>query len=238
MKRIALLSLLICAAASAQNRGERSLADAGYLANGFYVQAGYARGPSFSSFFDYINTTYHLTRGIDNFGGNASFSLGYISRFHRNFALDVGFSIYGMNKEFEVVDTVSALPESRIRQELNYQSAIFAGSLPVILEFSSKQPVVPYIGIGISIFSLRLDHYRGVDALRDTRTAVGGHFGGGVAVKITKKLWLDLRGRWHAGTSHLLTLEHNSGTAALDFREFEIKQNVAQFSLGFDYFFR
>ncbi|OGC94959.1 MAG: hypothetical protein A2W25_11365 [candidate division Zixibacteria bacterium RBG_16_53_22] len=238
MKRIATIWLLICSAALAQNIGDRSPADGGYLTNGFYVQAGYTSGPSFSAFFDYINSTNHLTNGIGNFGGNASFSVGYISRFHRNFALDVGFSIYGMNKEFEIPDTASAIPESRTRHELNYQSAIFTGTMPIILEFSSNQPVVPYIGIGISIFSLRLDHYRALEALRDTRTAVGGHFGGGVAVKITRKLWLDLRGRWHAGISHLLTLERDSDTVALDFREFEIKQNVSQFSLGFDYFFR
>ncbi len=238
MRKLLILLLAIGGTALAQSKSQRSLMEAGYLTNGFYIQLGYSHGPSFSSFFDYIKGAYRPEGRLGNFGGNASVSLGYISRFHRNFALDVGFSIYAMKKEFAVIDTINYIPPgARIRHELDYQSAIFTGTLPIILEFSPKQPVVPYVGIGISIFSLRLDHYRASEALRDTRTAVGGHFEGGAAFKLTRKLWVDLRGRWHTGVSHLLTLEDDLRIAGRDFREFEIKQDVSQFSLGFDYFF-
>jgi hypothetical protein len=228
---------LLCAPAMAQNKTERSLMDAGYLTNGFYIHLGYTTGPSFSTFFDYIKDTYQPDGSLENFDGNVSVSIGYLSRLHRNIALDVGFSIYGMNKEFSVVDTSSLIPEARIRHELNYQSAIFTGTVPIILEFSPSQPVVPYFGVGLSIFSLRLDHYRASEALRDTRTSVGGHFEGGMGIKLTRKLWIDLRGRWHTGTSHLLTLEDDPDTIEFDFREFEIRQNVSQYSLGISYFF-
>jgi len=239
MKRFLIPVLLLCTAlpVSAQNRSAHSLMEDGYLSNGFYIQMGYISGPSFSSLFDYFRTAYRPVNDIKDFGGNVAMNIGYLSRFHRNFALDVGFSIYGMNKEFQVIDTAGSGSDIAIRHELNYQSAVFTGTLPVILEFSPKQPVVPYFGIGISLFSLRLDHYRGSEALRDTRTAVGGHFGGGVAYKITRKLWLDLRARWHAGSSKLLTLEDDPNTPGYNYYEFDIKQNLSQFSVGIDYFF-
>jgi hypothetical protein len=78
---------------------------------------------------------------------------------------------------------------------------------------------------------MRLDDFRNGDVRRDTRTAVGAHFEAGVGIKITPRLWLDARGRWHNGSGHLATLEDG-------LRDFSIKQNISQYSLGIDYFFR
>jgi hypothetical protein len=240
MWKTMLVVLLASTVARGQDRTKRALADAGYMTSGFYVQIGYAHGPSFDSFFDYLEDTYQTAEEIRDFDGNVVASIGYLSRLHRHIAIDVGFSIYGMRRDFEFQNNNGNRPESRIRHEINYQSAIFSGTLPLVLEFEPGQPVVPYIGVGLSIFSLRIDNYRDAfyagspplsEALRDTRTTAGGHFEGGVAFKLSRKLWIDARGRWHAGISHLVTLE--------DFpHDFEVRQNVSQFSLGIDYFFR
>jgi len=211
-----------------------------YRSDGFYVAIGGTVGPDFEEFFDYLNYRYQPPEKVDDFGGNVSFSLGYLSRFHRNFAFDFGFSIYGLKRAAEVLDPNSAIPEARVRHELEYQSAIFSGTVPILLEFSSIQPLVPYVGVGISIFSARLDDYRDVilpgqgtfgDASRDTRTSVGGHFEAGLAVKLNRRVWIDLRGRWHGGQGHLATLEDN-------FRDFKVEQSISQYTVGMDYFFR
>jgi hypothetical protein len=242
MKKIAfvlIVSLLFIPTAFGQYRhqGRPGLGRPG--SNGFYVLLGGTKGPTFSDFISYMNNTYHPTKPMKNFGSNVSVSIGYISRFHRNFGLDVGFSIYGLRSVGDFPDTSSAIPESMFRHELDYLGAVFTATLPILFEFSPKQPVVPYIGIGISIFSMRLDDYYDVfqgntdiysDALRDTRTAVGGHFEAGVNVKINRRIWIDLRGRWHNGSGHLATYENN-------FADFSIKQNISQYSLGIDYFF-
>jgi hypothetical protein len=214
--------------------------EAGYLTSGFYVQAGYTHGPSFSDFFNYVEEQYMSSDNIGNFGGNVSMHIGYISRLSRNFALDIGFSIYGMSKSFRVVNRNPALTDLFfVDHELKYQSAIFTGTVPILLEFSPRQRIVPYVGIGLSIYSLRMDDYRDLifatgrisEALRDTRTAAGGHFETGLAFKISRRLWIDLRGRWHAGNAHIMTLENYPA-------DFEIRQTLSQYSLGIDYFFR
>jgi opacity protein-like surface antigen len=227
MKKIIVLFLVLLVAVpvSAQRRqgGER------YHPEGFYGLLGGTVGPSFSEFFDYIKDTYPSSK-LKNFGGNVSFSVGYISRFHRNFAVDVGFSIYSLRTKGVFSDTGN-LSSYQIHREFDYQAAIFTGTIPIYFEFSPGQPVVPYIGIGISIFSMRFDDYKNNYTLRDSRVAVGGHFQAGVGVKLTPRIWLDARGRWHGGSAHLSTFENNS-------HDFTIKQNVAQYGLGIDYFFR
>ncbi len=239
MKKLSIIIMLaLTPSLFAQDRDSREERRSRF-SEGFYVLVGATSGPSFSEFFDYINTTFQPPNKPKEFGSNVSVSLGYISRFHKNFAADIGFSIYGLDTEFDFPNPNSTIPESRISHELDYQSAIFTGTIPILFEFSPRQPVIPYVGIGLSVFSMRLDHYRDVSdgtgitsfALRDTRTAVGGHFEAGIAYKITPRLWLDLRGRWHNGTGHIATLERN-------FADFSIKQNISQYHAGINYYFR
>jgi hypothetical protein len=240
MKRLVIFLLVITSTAWGQHKGRRALASQGYFTSGFYVQLGYTEGPTFANFFEYLERKFQVSEDIGEYGGNVSVNIGYLSRFSRNFALDVGFSIYGLNKTVDFANNDGSQPEARVRHELNYQSAIFSGTVPIILEFDPRQPVIPYVGMGLSIFSLRLDNFRDAffadqsrfsEALRDTRTAVGGHFEAGLGLKITRRLWLDLRGRWHTGSSHLTTLEEFPA-------DFDIKQTISQYSFGFDYFFR
>ncbi len=196
-----------------------------------YLQVGGSFGPKFSDFTGYVNSHYQPVKSLKNFGGNASLAFGYISRFHRNFGIDAGVSFYGLNSSGIFTDPNSAIPEARLSRRIEYKAALFTGTLPVYFEFSPAQKIVPYLGVGLSIFSMTLDDYFEGFISHDTRTAVGGHFQAGLGYKITPKLWMDLRGRWHGGNGHLATLEDN-------FRDFKVNQSVSQYSLGVDYFFR
>jgi opacity protein-like surface antigen len=236
MKKLFVISMVLLLLVPAY--GQRRYEKRGPRTDGFYVLLGAANGPTFSEFFDYLENTYQTSEGPKKFGSNIAVSIGYLNRLHRNFAIDVGFSVYSLNTKGGFANGNSAIPESRIVHELDYQSAIFTGTMPIIFEFQPKQPIVPYVGIGVSIFAMRLDDYRDAtaggivnhEALRDTRTAVGGHFEAGVYYKYSPRIWLDLRGRWHGGNGHLATLEKN-------IQDFSIKQNVSQYSIGVDYFF-
>jgi opacity protein-like surface antigen len=233
MKKAMIILLIVLLASPALAQRVRRGAGA-YHSEGFYLLLGGTVGPTFSDFFDHLSRTYPSSK-LKNFGGNASFSIGYISRFHRNFAIDAGFSIYSLKSRGAFSDT-GAYSAVRIDREFDYQAAIFTGTLPIYFEFSPGQTIVPYVGVGISIFSMRLDDYwsdvvSGSLAFRDSRVAVGGHFEAGVGFKLTSKILLDARARWHSGNGRLATFE-NGGN------DFSIKQNVAQYGLGVDYFFR
>ena len=228
MKRltIILLVIMITVPAVAQRR------ESGHMgSSGVYLQVGGSLGPTFSDFTGYVNSHYQPVKSLKDFGGNASLAFGYISRFYRNFGIDAGVSFYGLNSSGIFTDPNSAIPEARLSRRIEYKVALFTGTLPVYFEFSPAQKFVPYLGVGLSIFSMTLDDYFEGFISHDTRTAVGGHFQAGVGYKLAPKLWLDLRGRWHSGNGHLSTLEDN-------FHDFSIKQNVSQYSLGVDYFFR
>jgi hypothetical protein len=239
---LALLVLGFISSVHAQGRGGAEH----YRSDGFYIMLGAADGPSFSSFFNYIDDTYRVrpNERLKDFGSNVAFQLGYISRFHRNFALDVGISVYGLKSKGAFTNNDSLIAVGRISHDLQYQVGIFTVTIPIIFEFMPRQKIIPYVGIGISIFAERLDDFRDAalnsgtirsDAFRDTRTSVGGHFEAGVGYKINQRIWLDLRGRWHGGSGHLSTLEANS---ANDLIEFAINQSVSQYMLGVDYYFR
>jgi opacity protein-like surface antigen len=229
MKKIMIILMIAMIATPALAQHRRNDNGGRYYSDGCYFLLGGTVGPTFSNFFNHLNNTYPTSK-MKNFGSNVSFSIGYISRFHRNFAIDAGFTIYSLKSKGVFSDT-GGFSSVRINREIDYQTAIFTGTLPIYFEFSPTQPVVPYVGVGLSIYSMRLDDYFNSDALRDSRTAVGGHFEAGLGIKLTPTIWLDLRGRWHGGSGHFQTFENN-------FKDFTIKQNVSQYSLGVDYFFR
>src|SRR5512147_940996 len=97
---IILLVLLLAVPVFAQRKKSVSRND------GFYVMLGVAQGPSFSSFFNYLRERYQAVDGseLKNFGKNVDFQLGYISRFKKNFAIDLGFSIYTLRSKGRVYD--------------------------------------------------------------------------------------------------------------------------------------
>jgi len=233
-----LLAIIFFTPAYSQNRDKPS----SVRTEGFYFNVGVVNGPSFAEFFDYVNETYALNseKKMSNFSNTVAFGGGYFLRLYPNFALDVGISIYRQESNALIESFEAGIPIS-IRHDIEYQVGVFTASVPVLLEFDPRQPVVPYAGIGISIYAMRLDDYR-VDYVnfweqfqRDTNTSVGGQFEVGALIKISKKFWIDGRAAWQSGSGRLKTLEPDP-PFVLD--KYKVEQDVSQFSIGVLYFFR
>ncbi len=240
MKSLALVSafffLVTSAAGQERPGGDRVFTE------GFYGNIGLVNGPDFADFFDHINDTYSVrfintVDKIDKFGSAAVVSAGYLYRFYPNFALDVGFSIYQLKSSGEIVNYNPADPRPGLQHDLEYQVGIFSATIPVLLDFSVRQPVVPYVGIGISIFAMRLDDFVNdgfiQDGYRDTGTSVGGHFEAGTFVRLTGKIWINLKGRWYKGSGHLRAFEPPDRL-----NKFKIEHDISHMSAGVVYYFR
>jgi hypothetical protein len=241
MRRIIAFSVFffLTASAAAQQRP----AEGRILTEGFYGSIGMVNGPDFADFFDYINETYsaqfnNTVDRIDEFGSTVTVGAGYLYRFYPNFALDVGFCIYQLKSSGEIVNNNYPIQgPPYLQHDLEYQVGLFSATIPVLLDFSVRQPVVPYVGIGISIFAMRLDDFvsNGIiqDGYRDTGSSVGGHFEAGTFVRLTGKIWINLKGRWHKGSGYLRAFE------PLDrLRRFKIEHDISQLSAGVVYYFR
>ena len=236
-----LFALMLSITASAQRETEYRRVHS----EGFYLNFGVANGPNFSDFFNYTNDFYQTrfqnpSESIDRFDNGFNIGLGYLVRLYPNFALDVGFSIYKLKSRGRINNQNPGFPEAFVNHELEYQVGIFSATVPVLLDFDPRQPVVPYAGIGISIYSMRLDDFRNdgyniPEALRETNTSVGGHFEAGTFIKITRRIWLDLKARWHSGSANLRALEPPPPS---DYGSFKIKHDMAQIGLGGVYYFR
>jgi len=233
-----LIFLLIAnfAAAGERDRGERPLTE------GFYLNIGMVQGPDFSSFFNYVNDTYSQqylndTERFKKFDKSAALGLGYLLRLYPSFALDIGFSVYSLKRKGQITNLNPSFPEAGIRHDLEYQVGIFSATIPVLLDFSPKQPIVPYAGIGFSIFAMRLDDIKDdgfiVTGYSDNGTSVGGQFEAGMYVKVTKKIWIDFKGKWNTGTGYIRAQEPQD-----QYDKFKIEQDISQISVGGVYFFR
>ncbi len=223
--------------------GQRETAGDRVFTEGFYGNIGVVNGPDFADFFDYINDRYgqrfnNTVDKIDHFGSAAIVGAGYLYRFYPNFALDVGFSIYRLKSSGRIINNnYPAESPPYLQHELEYQVGIFSATIPVLLDFSSKQPVVPYVGIGISVFAMRLDDYvhNGIiqDAYRDTGSSIGGHFEAGTLVRVTPKIWINLKGRWYKGSGHLRAFDLPRFLG-----KFKIEHDISQLTAGVIYYFR
>jgi opacity protein-like surface antigen len=207
---------------------------------GIYGNIGVVNGPAFADFFNFINDTYSVQFNntvdkIDEFGSAVAVSGGYLYRFYPNFALDVGFSIYQLKSSGEIVDNTGT--NRSLKHELEYQVGIFSATIPVLLDFSVRQPAIPYVGIGISFFAMRLDDFVDdgiiLDAYRDTGTSVSGHFEVGTLVRLTPKIWIDLKGRWYTGSGYLRAFEPPTRL-----KRFKIEHDISHLSAGVVYYFR
>lgn len=239
---VVFLAILCAATASAQRRERRERGER-TLTEGFYVNLGAADGPTFASFIDYVNSYYgqryfNTTDRLDKFGTSAAVSLGYLLRFYPSFALDVGFTIYSLKTKGQILNNNPAYPnEIGVRHDLEYQAGVFSATIPVLFDFSRHQPLVPYVGLGISIFAMRLDDIRDdgyfVIAARDTGTGVGGQFEVGSYIKLSRKFWVDLKGRWFKGSGNIRAQE----PAGL-YDSYKMDQDITMLSGGLVYFFR
>jgi hypothetical protein len=216
------------------------------FSEGFYINVGVARGPDFADFFNYTNGFYqsrfsNTSEKLDRFDKGVDFGLGYIVRLYPNFALDVGFSIYRLKSAGRINNNNvnPSAPELYIDHDLEYQVGLFSATVPVLLDFDPRQPLVPYAGIGISIFSMRLDDIRddglSAEIFRETNTSVGGHFETGLFIKATRRIWIDFKARWHSGSTSLRALEPAPPAPVASFK---VRQDIAQITLGGIYYFR
>ncbi len=222
--------------------GQRGTARDRVFTEGFYGNIGVVNGPDFADFFNHINDTYgeqfnNTVDKIDRFGSAPVMGAGYFYRFYPNFALDVGFSIYRLKSSGRIINYNPAEIQPGLQHELDYQVGIFSATIPVLLDFSVKQPVVPYVGIGISVFAMRLDDFvdDGIiqDAYRDTGSSVGGHFEAGTLVRLTRKIWINIKGRWYKGSGNLRAFEPPNSLS-----KFKIEHDISQLSAGVVYYFR
>ena len=243
--RIIRLALIFVAMLAAVSSAQRDYDYQRVHSEGFYVNFGMTNGPDFADFFNQTNEFYrtrfqNTTEELDRFDRGFNIGLGYIVRLYPNFALDVGFSIYRLESSGIINNQNPAFPEPFVRHELEYQVGMFSATIPVLLDFHPRQPAVPYAGIGISIFSMRLDDFRndGInppEILRETNTSVGGPFETGLFIKISKRIWIDFKARWHSGSANLRALEP---PPPADIARYKIKQDIAQITLGGIYYFR
>ncbi len=241
MKSLMLLASFFFFVASAASQPE-STGDRVFT-EGVYGNIGAVNGPAFAEFFNYINDTYserfnNTVDKIDRFGSAPVIGAGYFYRFYPNFALDVGFSIYRLKSSGEIVNNNYPTQGTPLLQhDLEYQVGIFSATIPVLLDFSVQQPVVPYVGIGISVFAMRLDDFVNdgfiQDAYRDTGSSIGGHFEAGTFVRVTRKIWINIKGRWYKGSGHLRAFEPPNSLS-----KFKIEHDISQLSAGVVYYFR
>jgi len=173
-----------------------------YSRRSFYVLAGWTGGPHFTKFVEWANTYYETTfltdDRIDDFGGGLSFCAGLSHRFARHLALDFDFALHSVSTSKLYINHNPAIPISDQAQELDMNVAEFSASLPVIFQFSPNQPLVPFLAIGISAFSIRLDHAIDYN-IRHTKVALAAGFSAGTQIRLDNRLSLNARGRWTAG---------------------------------------
>jgi len=234
-------TMVLIAALAVNAFGQRNRDYQRTHSEGFYINVGVADGPEFSDFFIYVNDNYQVSDGqeLDRFDKGFDIGLGYLVRLYPNFALDVGFSIYRLKSSGRFDNNNPGVSVPYVDHDLDYQVGLFSASVPVLLDFDRRQPIVPYVGIGISIFSMRLDDVRFdgefYSSKRETNASVGGHFETGLFFKFSKKIWVDFKARWHSGSAHLRTAEPRPPDI---FGRFKIEQDISQFTLGAVYFFR
>jgi hypothetical protein len=93
------------------------------------------------------------------------------------------------------------------------------------------------VGIGVSVFAMRLDNFIDnsiiQDAYRDTGSSVGGHFEAGILVRVSPKIWINLKGRWYKGSGHLRAFEPPGLLS-----KFKMEHDFSQLSAGVIYYFR
>lgn len=173
-----------------------------YEKSSFFVTVGWLNGPTFKDYVNWANEAYAerfgSTETLDDFGGSFCLSLGLRSRFSRYFAFEVDFLTSSKNKKQSF--SVSGQPPIPIEMDLTIGAITF--SLPVIFQFSSHQPIVPFVAAGATIFPLRFDHRIGY-TIRHTKTAVAGNFAAGLDFRIIPRWWVTARADWTFGKANM-----------------------------------
>lgn len=191
-----------------------------------YLLIGYIQGPSFEDYIDWANEAYGAlgaTQTLDDFGGAIAVSIGLRSRFSRYFALEVDFLTSAKKTEVTYITNDGLVP-----QQLDLTIGAISFSLPIIFHFSNKQPVVPFVAAGATVFPLRLDHAVTWN-IRHTKTAMAGNFAFGLESEIVTRWWLTARVDWTFGKANMPVTETY---LPLSDDKYEIDLSTTQFQIG------
>jgi hypothetical protein len=200
---ICLIAALTPAAFGQLSRGYKKSRN--YDEQSFFILAGYCQGPHFSKFVDWANAHYAdefgSTDRMKDFGGALDFAVGIRQRFSSYFGLEFDFSFHSstIKKQFNGYDGGTPFSQT---QHLDLDVNQITVSPLILFDFSEKQPIVPFVAAGVSIFSMRLDH--AIDYyVRHTKVALASNFSVGAETRITGKLWGDIRGDWTIGSADM-----------------------------------
>lgn len=232
-KLASILSVIVLACLPAY--GQIFTAPDYYEHNLFFMLGGVMHGPKFDTFVDWANQYYDNRFGspekISDFGNTFDFSIGMRTRFAYHFAFEIDFStsLKKTRKSFSV-DSGQV-----ITQELELNTAIVTGSVPLIFQFSNHQPVIPFVAAGVSVFPIRLDHHISqIGWRRYTKTALAANFSVGLDAKIAGRFWVTARGDWTYGKTNLDVTQ----TDVTQPDHFSLDLNTTQFQGGIMYAFQ
>jgi len=228
--------LILLAVSPAWSQSRKMYGQPGeYNESSFFILLGYLDGPHFDEFVDWANeyysTNYNSTDSIGDFKGTADFSLGLRVRFSRHFAFEVDF-MTATKRISEIFNGFRDSTTYHIPHELELNIVAISASVPVILQFSKSQRIVPFLAAGVSVFPMRLDH--AIDYwIRHTKTALAGNFGVGLDTRIMSKTWVTLRGDWTYGKANMPISQVYGGPD-----HFELDLNTTQIHAGIMHTFR
>lgn len=199
------LMLLLSASTVNAQRGGMYGESFYYEKSAFFIGIGYLNGPSFDDYVNWANQAYAdqlgATETMDDFGGSICFSIGLRSRFSRYFGFEVDFMSSSKSTEKAYSNNVDVGGGS-VPVELDLNVGAISFSVPIIFHFSDRQPVVPFVAAGATVFPLRLDHRIGY-GLRHTKTAFAGNFAAGLDIKVIPRWWITARADWTFGKTNM-----------------------------------
>jgi len=237
---VILLLLFIAVEPSRSQAQSRYNYPSNFERNSFFFLVGYTNGPYFDDFTDWANDYYHETYesndSIGNFSGGFDFSIGLRIRFSRHFASEFDFLTYTMNIRKQFKGTGIHVNES-VSHDLELNVAIISGAVLVLFDFTDNQHFVPFIGTGLSVFPLRLDHR--IDFReRHTKTALTVNFSAGLDVSITSKLWTTIRCDWTLGKANMPVSQIQYESGSLSPASFSMDLSTTQIQAGIMYGFQ
>jgi hypothetical protein len=176
-----------------------------YAEQSMFILAGYVQGPHFTKFVDWANSYYANEFGstdkMKDFGGGLNFAVGLRPRFSSYFGVEFDFAFHSSTIKKQFDGHIDDIPFSQL-QNLNLDVNQITVSPLILFDFYDKQPIVPFVAAGVTIFSMRLDH--AIDYyVRHTKVALASNFSVGLETRITGKLWGDIRGDWTIGSADM-----------------------------------
>lgn len=175
-----------------------------YQSAAFFL-VGYVSGPRFGEFVDWANEYYartiHSADSINDFSATFGISAGLRYRLSRYFASELDFVSYSMTTKRLFLGTGDSAGVA-IGQVLELNMAAISGSMLVLFDLTDKQPAIPFVRAGVSVFPIRLDH-RILFWERHTQVAFALDLGAGLDVRILRKLFATVRGDWTFGSTKM-----------------------------------